>query len=57
VPTSVFHRDAQVNQRIWGLEQERMRKNLALVEATVAHQHERDSAASSSNSGSGKGRV
>lgn len=33
-----------------------MRKNLAMVEATVAHQHERDSAASSSNDGSGNGR-
>lgn len=38
----------QVNQRIWGQEQERIKKDLSLVSSTVEHQHHRDSTGGSS---------
>lgn len=41
----------EVNSRIWGIEQERMRADLKAVEATVEHQHLRDARSSSGPGG------
>lgn len=43
----------QVNSRIWGIEQERMRQDVQAVEATVEHQHLRDAGSSGDSSGIG----
>lgn len=52
-PGSDWTHVVQVNQRIWGIEQERIRKDLSLVESTVEHQHQRDTAGGSNGSSSG----